>query len=161
MSWIKPNFLWMMYRSGWGTKPGQESVLALRLRRSFFDGLLEQAIETSFKPENYSTLDEWEHALARSSVRMQWDPDHLPSGASLPRRALQLGLKGRVLKDYGRHQILEIIDLSYFVAEPRGNISTEKWAGLLTPAERVYHPANHAHCLKQQLDEFTTGENSG
>jgi hypothetical protein len=20
MSWIKPNFLWMMYRSGWGTK---------------------------------------------------------------------------------------------------------------------------------------------
>ncbi len=24
MSWIKPNFLWMMYRSGWGTKEGQE-----------------------------------------------------------------------------------------------------------------------------------------
>ena len=24
MSWIKTNFLWMMYRSGWGTKPGQE-----------------------------------------------------------------------------------------------------------------------------------------
>jgi len=24
MSWIKPSFLWMMYRSGWGTKPGQE-----------------------------------------------------------------------------------------------------------------------------------------
>ncbi len=20
MSWIKPNFLWMMYRSGWGTR---------------------------------------------------------------------------------------------------------------------------------------------
>jgi hypothetical protein len=38
MSWIKPNFLWMMYRSGWGTKPGQErrwrcglSVRSLRL----------------------------------------------------------------------------------------------------------------------------------
>src|SRR6476620_9141200 len=26
MSWIKPNFLWMMYRSGWGTKVGQEVV---------------------------------------------------------------------------------------------------------------------------------------
>jgi len=24
MSWIKPNFLWMMFRSGWATKPGQE-----------------------------------------------------------------------------------------------------------------------------------------
>ena len=24
MSWVKPNFLWMMYRSGWGTKENQE-----------------------------------------------------------------------------------------------------------------------------------------
>src|SRR5579885_3321276 len=31
MSWIKPNFLWMMYRSGWGTKEGQEVVLAVWL----------------------------------------------------------------------------------------------------------------------------------
>jgi hypothetical protein len=37
MSWIKPNFLWMMYRSGWGTKPGQEITLGLRIKRSFFD----------------------------------------------------------------------------------------------------------------------------
>ena len=27
MSWIKTNFLWMMYRSGWGTKEGQERTL--------------------------------------------------------------------------------------------------------------------------------------
>ncbi len=31
MSWIKTNFMWMMYRSGWGTKPGQEITLAIRL----------------------------------------------------------------------------------------------------------------------------------
>ena len=37
MSWIKPNFLWMMYRSGWGTKPGQEITLGLRLKRTYFD----------------------------------------------------------------------------------------------------------------------------
>jgi Domain of unknown function (DUF4291) len=30
MSWIKPNFTWMMYRSGWGQKPGQEIVLAVK-----------------------------------------------------------------------------------------------------------------------------------
>ena len=24
MSWIKPNFLWMMFRSGWASKEGQE-----------------------------------------------------------------------------------------------------------------------------------------
>ena len=39
MSWIKPNFLWMMYRSNWGRSQGQEVVLAVRLKRSFFDSL--------------------------------------------------------------------------------------------------------------------------
>jgi hypothetical protein len=36
MSWIKPNFLWMMYRSAWGIKANQEITLALRIRREFF-----------------------------------------------------------------------------------------------------------------------------
>jgi len=36
MSWIKPNFLWMMYRSQWGQAEGQEVVLAVRLKRRFF-----------------------------------------------------------------------------------------------------------------------------
>jgi hypothetical protein len=31
MTWIKPSFLWMMYRSGWATKPGQERVLAITI----------------------------------------------------------------------------------------------------------------------------------
>jgi len=26
MSWIKTNFLWMMYRSGWGQKPNRRSL---------------------------------------------------------------------------------------------------------------------------------------
>ena len=43
MSWVKPNFLWMMYRSDWGRALGQEVVLAVRLRRVFFEGLLARA----------------------------------------------------------------------------------------------------------------------
>jgi hypothetical protein len=34
MTWMKPNFLWMMFRSGWGQKPDQElrrAELAARL----------------------------------------------------------------------------------------------------------------------------------
>lgn len=53
MSWIKPNFLWMMYRSGWGTKPGQEVTLAVRLRRDAFDEILRLAVHSSFTPEVY------------------------------------------------------------------------------------------------------------
>ncbi len=39
MSWAKPNFLWMMCRSGWGTKSGQEVTLVILLKRAFFDSL--------------------------------------------------------------------------------------------------------------------------
>lgn len=48
MSWIKPNFLWMMYRCGWGTKPDQKIVLAIRLRRTGFDELLAQTVPSRF-----------------------------------------------------------------------------------------------------------------
>lgn len=48
MSWVKPSFLWMMYRSGWAQEPGQEVVLGLRIARAFFDELLETAVVSSY-----------------------------------------------------------------------------------------------------------------
>src|SRR6516164_10821054 len=71
MSWIKPNFLWMMYRSGWGTKENQEVTLALRVRREFFDGLLAAAVPSSWDRERHATEHEWSQAVADSSVRLQ------------------------------------------------------------------------------------------
>jgi len=43
MTWIKPSFLWMMYRCGWATKPGQERVLAITITRAGFDWALEHS----------------------------------------------------------------------------------------------------------------------
>ncbi len=142
MSWIKPNFLWMMYRSGWGLKEGLEVTLAIRIRRSFFDSLLEQAVESTFTGTQYSTHADWEKAIATSSIRMQWDPDHHPRGASLQRRALQLGLRGRPLKDFGNREILEILDMTAFVTEQRKNTTASRIAELIMPIERVYIPGN-------------------
>merc|ERR1712013_714378 len=31
MTWIKPSFAWMMYRSGYGRKPNQTNVLKIKL----------------------------------------------------------------------------------------------------------------------------------
>ena len=154
MSWIKPNFLWMMNRSGWGNKPGQKITLAIRLRRAFFDDLLAQSVESLYNPIQYASLSEWKRALITSSVRRQWDPDHSPGGTALPRRAIQLGLRGRVLKDYGRHQILEITDLSSFVAEQRENRASEKRGKLITPLERVYLPADPSIQSRLQLSDI-------
>ena len=79
MSWVKPNFLWMMYRSGWGTKDGQEITLGLRVSIAFFDRLLAEAVPSSWDTNQYQTEDVWSGAVNHSSVRLQWDPDHGPS----------------------------------------------------------------------------------
>jgi len=48
MSWIEPNFIWMMYRSGWGRKEHQEVTLAVRIKRSGFDQILAEAVHSSY-----------------------------------------------------------------------------------------------------------------
>ena len=142
MSWIKPNFLWMMYRSQWGQAEGQEVVLAVRLRRTFFDSLLAQAVPSTYDPVAFSSRDEWAAAVANSDVRLQWDPDHLPTGEKCERRAIQLGLRGAALESYGKREIVQIIDMSDFVAEQRANVGDWRSGKLLTPVEDVYVPAN-------------------
>jgi hypothetical protein len=142
MSWIKPNFLWMMYRSDWGRSKGQEVVLAIRLRRAFFDSLLQNAVASSFGASVFSEQAEWKAAVDRSDVRLQWDPDHLPNGGKCERRAVQLGLRGDLLEAFGKREAIEIIDVSKFVAKQRSNISGWQTGTLMTPAECVYTPAD-------------------
>jgi hypothetical protein len=151
MSWVKPNFLWMMYRSGWGTKEDQEVTLALRVRRTFFESALAQAVPSSWDRAQFATEREWSRAVSGSSVRVQWDPDHDPSGARLERRAIQLGFRGEVLEAFGRRELVEVIDLSAFVAEQRGRLASGGVSSLLTPRERVYHPADPAVAARLRL----------
>jgi len=151
MSWIKPNFLWMMYRSGWGMKEGQEVTLAVRLRRTFFDSLLAQAVGSTWNHDRYETEDEWSRAVAISDVRLQWDPDHGPAGDKLERRAIQLGLRGETLAAYGKHEPLEIVDVSAMVAEQHGRWKAGGDAALQTPRERVY-PVEPAIARQLRLD---------
>lgn len=144
MTWIKPNFLWMMYRSGWGTKPGQEVTLAIRLKRSAFDGLLATAMPSTFDPAHYSTELEWRQAVADSDVRLQWDPDHDPAGKPLERRALQLGLRGHSIAKFARDWIVSIEDISQFVADQRRIISEARGSALLSPRETPYQVDDQA-----------------
>src|SRR5262249_11024752 len=151
MSWVKPNFLWMMYRSGWGTKQGQEVTLGLRLRRRFFDALLAQAVPSSWDRDEFATREEWSSAVGRSSVRLQWGPDHDPSGAKLERRAIQLGLRGEALEALGRRELVEVLDLSGFVADQRERLFSGGTSALVTPRERVYLPADPVIAVRLRL----------
>src|SRR5688572_9863796 len=117
MSWIKPNFLWMLYRCGWARKVNQERVLGIWLKKVDFEAILSQAVFSSFKDKQYTSHEEWKKELESKEVRLQWDPDHDPYGNKLTRRAIQLGLKGKPLERFGKENILKIEDLTNFVAE--------------------------------------------
>ena len=138
MSWIKPNFLWMMYRSGWGTKEGQEVVLAIWLKREGFDTILKEAVHSSYTSQVYASQAEWKKALKTSQVRLQWDPDHDPSGVKLERNAIQLGLQDKILTHYAKEWIIDIEDISSLVLKQRQNALSSPYINLLIPQERIY-----------------------
>lgn len=136
MTWIKPNFLWMMYRNGWGTKEGQEVVLAIHLKREAFEKYLKNAVYSSFKSNVYETQEMWQDDIQRSNVRLQWDPDHDPFGAKLARRAIQIGLRKEFTKSYASEDILEIEDISEFVKEQHALVRSNNLEELMIPLEK-------------------------
>ncbi len=157
MSWIKPNFLWMMYRSGWATKPGQEAILAIRIAKSHFEQILAGAVHSSFKPDVYPTHEAWQEALARSDVRLQWDPDHDPYGIKLERRAIQLGMRGEVLRQLATDWIVDIADITPFVAAQRQYVEARALDKLTVPVERVYPVADAGLAARLRLQTGTVG----
>lgn len=148
MSWIKPNFLWMMYRCGWASKENQERVLALRISRTFFDAILGQAIVSSFDPSQFKDQAEWKRAIEGSNVRLQWDPDHDPAGAKQVRRAIQLGLRGEIQRALATTELREIVDMTPFAIEQ----SKAPLDELRTPRERPYWPESDAARRQVGLD---------
>lgn len=142
MSWIKPNFLWMMYRCGWASKENQERVLALWLAKSDFEGILSEAVFSTFAAGTYESADAWKQELATKNVRLQWDPDHGPYGDKLIRRALQLGLKNDTLEQFGKYQVTRIEDITDFVQQQKVHVDNRQLTELYVPQERVYTVAD-------------------
>jgi hypothetical protein len=144
MSWIKPNFLWMMYRCGWAEKENQESVLALWMKKKDFESVLNEAVISSFNPLYHNDHEKWRAELDQKEVRLQWDPDHGPYGHKQERRAIQLGLKGEILENFGKKQIIRIEDITDFVKQQKSLLDNGKLDELQVLAERVYRTTNEA-----------------
>ena len=139
MTWIKPNFLWMMYRAGWATKVNQERILAITISKESFDQILSKAVVSSYKSNMYDSREEWKKEIENSNVRLQWDPDHDPYGNKEERRAIQIGLRGEDLT-YFHDQIRKIEDVTAFVHEQAKHVNSGQLDQLLVPMERVYLP---------------------
>lgn len=119
MTWIKPSLLWMMYRSGWATKPGQERILAIRMTRAGFESALSQACLSHYDPTVYPNHDTWRRAKEHSPVRVQWDPERDPNLNPLPWRTIQIGLGGATVREYADHWITHINDITQRLREGR------------------------------------------
>lgn len=140
MTWIKPSFLWMMYRSGWGTKEHQEHILAIKIKREGFDWALENACLSHYDHTIHGTFPEWQKKLQTSPVRIQWDPERDLYLQSLPHRAIQMGLSGIAVEKYIADWIVEIKDITTYSQNIHQLVKASKMgeAMELLPDEKVY-----------------------
>lgn len=138
MTWIKPSFLWMMYRCGWAEKEGQERVLAIDIKRSAFDYLVKNAVPSSYDESLGISLEEWKKAVKNSDIRCQWDPERDVNGNALEYRSLQIGIRGKAIYDYVNDWILEMTDITEFVFEL--NVMRKKGCDIqnFLPNEKIY-----------------------
>lgn len=137
MTWIKPSFLWMMYRCGWAEKPGQERVLAVEITRRGFEWALGHSCLSHHDARMYATYDEWLAAKKASPVRIQWDPERDLSLQPLERRAIQIGLSGPAVEGYADEWIRGIEDVTPLAIEVRSLVREKRReeAAALLPRE--------------------------
>ncbi|WP_405820084.1 DUF4291 domain-containing protein [Streptomyces sp. NBC_00838] len=112
MTWIKPSFLWMMYRCGWATKEGQETVLAVEITREGFEWALRHACLSHYDRDVHPDRAAWQRELKRSPARVQWDPERDVRLEALPYRSLQLGLSGEAARRYADEWIVSVRDVT-------------------------------------------------
>jgi Domain of unknown function (DUF4291) len=145
MTWIKPSFLWMMERSNWAHKPGQEQVLAIRITRGGWEEALAQAVLSTPMPGVYHDAADWREQLDHAPVVVQWDPERSVRGKSLPHKSIQVGLSRHVISRYVQEWTVEIQDVTPLAhklyqllqAGDGGRVERE------LPRERVYPTPPH------------------
>lgn len=138
MTWIKPSWCWMLYRSFYSFKePRQAHILAIQMTREGFDTLLRNASLTS----------ETSSADASRAARVQWDPER---DARLGKvdgvRTIQIGIPKELVQMWATEWIVVISDVTERArllketldAEPDVTDATLVKRGLL-PVEQEYH----------------------
>lgn len=138
MTWIKPSFAWMLYRSGYATKTRQEAILKIRLTHEGFKEILSQSVETTFNPHIYADVDEWRKTLKKSPVRHQWDPERNLRLGKIDRRAIQIGIRGWVVQQYVNEWIIGLEEVTELAHVIHTAVKNKRKDLPDVPQERVY-----------------------
>lgn len=140
MTWIKPSFLWMAYRSGWATKPGQTRVLRIHLKRAGFEWALAHSTLSHYDPAHHESEESWRATIASSPVRIQWDPEQTLNLQPQPKvRSIQIGLSPEAVHHYVHDWITSIDDVTPAMHDIHDLAQTDPAAAhAALPAERPY-----------------------
>jgi hypothetical protein len=140
MTWIKPSFLWLMYRSEWAQKAGMERILQIRIRRDAWEKALSEAILTTPEPHVYPDAKAWRKALDAANIRVQWDPERNIRNQRLPYRSIQVGITSNLSETYAKKWIVKIDDITPLVRKIHTLILKGDFeaAEQLLPVESIY-----------------------
>ncbi|OTA98772.1 hypothetical protein M426DRAFT_325722 [Hypoxylon sp. CI-4A] len=123
MTWIKPSWCWMMYRSGYSYKDkNQARILALKMKHEHFLELLKAASLTT-EPAGSKEVTQDSHDAATSVadnkekpsvavVRVQWDPERSPRLEKLSYRSIQIGISSALAATWADGWIVDIEDVT-------------------------------------------------
>lgn len=139
MTWIKPSFLWMMYRAGYGYKDhGQKHILAIDITHDGFKWALKHSCGSHILPD--MTKEDWNDLKDKTPVRIQWDPERDIHHNPLDHRSIQIGLKGEAVKRYVKDWIVGIEDITPLAHEIYDHIQAGETdaAEALCPVEKYY-----------------------
>mmetsp|Transcript_107169 Transcript_107169/g.185555 ORF Transcript_107169/g.185555 Transcript_107169/m.185555 type:complete len:385 (-) Transcript_107169:52-1206(-) len=156
MTWAKPSFGWILYRSGYGHKPGQNRILKIKVPHHALAEILSHCSCVDTNKDTRSGRKAGK-AEGESNGRVQWDPerDMLSADGREPRRmlrtrAIQIGLAGRLSQLYVQSAVCvqDVTELAHRICHAhrsKKNAMDELLAAL--PDERPYMP----HCSEDVL----------
>jgi uncharacterized protein DUF4291 len=113
MTWLKPSFLWMMFRSQWADPDHQERVLAVEMTRAGFEWALAHSCPAQYDHTFFPEREQWAAAVSHSPARFQWEHERGIDLKALPHRSLQVGLGVEIIDRYVQEWTVDITDLTH------------------------------------------------
>ena len=117
ITWIKPSLCWVLRRSNYGTKNRMQAIARIKISHKAFLEILNQSIETHWNEALFPNQDNWQKRINKSDVIHQWDPERDIVGKRLNRQAIQIGIRGEVIRNYVSEFIIGVEDISDLVHE--------------------------------------------
>jgi hypothetical protein len=109
MTWIKPSWNWMMYRSGFGYKDARQSrILAIKMKHEHFFELLRRARVN----EHTETGQSGKVGAEKGTVVVQWDPERSEMIGKYDYRSIQIGISRHDCKQWIEEWIESIEDVT-------------------------------------------------